>query len=227
MNNYISEISDREYSVKIKQYFIRGWEIFEEYTWGFIGFSIITILFSTIVSQVPALLGSKEDWVGDIFDFILTPIFYTGIYIVALQIAKNKPKYFTDFFRGFNKFLQIFLVNFVGTIFILTGSLFLLIPGIYLAVAYTFSVLFVIEKKLNFWSALEASRKLITKKWFSFLGFVILLCLFNLFGFLVLGIGIFLTIPLTSCIIVAAFEDIVGLNGVDNNESDNINMAVE
>ncbi len=227
MNNYISEISDQEYSVNIKQYFIRGWEIFEEYTWGFIGFSIITILFSTIVSQVPALLGSKEDWVGDIFDFILTPIFYAGICIVALQIAKNKPQHFTDFFRGFNKFLQIFLVNFVGTIFILTGSLFLLIPGIYLAVAYTFSVLFVIEKKLNFWSALEASRKLITKKWFSFLGFVILLCLFNLFGFLVLGIGIFLTIPLTSCIIVAAFEDIVGLNGVDNNESDNINMAVE
>ena len=227
MNNYISDIGDRDYSVNIEKYFSRGWEIFEEYTWGFLGFSIITILFSMIVSELPIFLGKKENWVGEIFDFILTPIFYAGISIVALQIAKNKPKHFTDFFRGFNKFLQIFLVNFVGTTLIIIGFLCFFIPGIYLVVAYCFSVLFVIEKKLKFWSALEASRKLITKKWFSFFSFIILLSLLNLIGLLAFGVGLLVTIPLTYCIMVAAFEDIVGLNGVDNNESDNTNMVVE
>ena len=120
---------------------------------------------------------------------------------------------FSDFFRGFNKFLQIFLAYLIGAILIVIGFWLLIIPGIYLAVAYGFSFLFVIEKKLSFWSALEASRKLITKKWFSFVGLGIMLSLLNLAGFLLLGIGLLITIPLSSCIVVAAFEDIVGLNG--------------
>lgn len=108
-------------------------------------------------------------------------------------------------------------MNLIGGVLIGIGCFLLLIPGIYLTVAYAFSVLFVIEKKLNFWSALEASRKLITKKWFSFLGLGILLVLLNLAGVLILGVGLLVTIPWTYCITVAAFEHIVGLNGVDSN----------
>ena len=40
-----------------------------------------------------------------------------------------------------------------------------------------------------------------------------MLTLLNLAGLLLLGIGALVTIPLSSCIMVAAFEDIVGLNG--------------
>ena len=90
-------------------------------------------------------------------------------------------------------------------------GIFSIVIGI---VNYGFSTIFVIEKKLSFRSALEASRKLITKKWFSFLGFFLQLVLLNLGGLLLVGIGLFVTIPLSTCIIIAAFEDIVGLNGV-------------
>lgn len=155
----------------------------------------------------------------------LTPILSAGIYVVAFLIAKNRPKTFSDFFRGFNQFLQIFLVNIVSSILIAIGCLFLLLPGIYLAIAYIFSLLFVIEKKLSFWSAMEASRKLITKKWFSFLVFAVTIFLLNLAGILALGVGLLVTIPLTYCIVVAAFEDIVGLNGVENVE-DITNMDI-
>ena len=218
MSNYnLTTTNNQEYTVKIGQYFSRGWEIFRQYTWGFIGFLILTGLIYGIASRLPAPLGAGENGEGGIVNAVISPILFAGVYIVALQIAKNRPKNFGDFFRGFNKFLQIFLVNLIGGILIVIGGFLLLLPGIYLAVAYAFSVLFVIEKKLNFWSALEASRKLITRKWFSFLGFGILLVLLNLAGMLVLGVGLLVTIPWTYCITVAAFEDIVGLNGVDSN----------
>ena len=214
MSKYTSG-NNQEYSVNIDQYFSRGWEIFKQYPGGFIGFLLITFVISIFFSFLPIYL-EKAHGIGIIANFanfVLNPIFSAGYYIVALQIAKNRPIDFSDFFRGFNQFLQIFLAHLIGTILIAIGFGLLIIPGIYLAVAYVFASLFVIEKKLSFWSALEASRKLITKKWFSFVGLGIMLTLLNLAGMLLLGIGLLVTIPLSSCITVAAFEDIVGLNG--------------
>ena len=167
MSNNTPHIKNQKYSVNIEQYFSRGWEIFKQYPGGFIGFLLLTFVISIFFSFL-AISVKNTHGIVSIANFVLNPIFSAGYYIVALQIAKNRPIDFSDFFRGFNQFLQIFLVYLIGNILIAIGFLFFIIPGIYLAVAYVFSSLFVIEKKLSFWSALEASRKLITKKWFSF-----------------------------------------------------------
>ena len=214
ISNNTSYINNQSYTVKIDQYFSRGWEIFNQYPGGFIGYLILTSVISIIAYILPAPFGNRGGDTVGIVNFVLNPIFSAGFYIVALQIAKNRPKDFSDFFRGFNQFIQIFLEHLVGFILVGIGFAFFIIPGIYLAVAYGFSTIFVIEKKLSFWSALEASRKLITKKWFSFLGFFLQLVLLNLGGLLLVGIGLFVTIPLSTCIIIAAFEDIAGLYGV-------------
>ncbi|MEL6457775.1 MAG: hypothetical protein AAFX46_11135 [Cyanobacteria bacterium J06636_27] len=213
MSQYTSH-NNQDFSVNIGQYFSRGWEIFKQYPLGFIGYLITVFLISIFLTFLPILIEQLQGiaTIASWANVVLNPIFYAGFDIVALQIAKNRPIDFSDFFRGFNQFLQIFLVHLISNILIVIGCWLLIIPGIYLAVAYQFSSLFVIEKKLSFWSALEASRKLITKQWFSFLLFGIALFLLNVAGVLALGIGMFVTFPLTLCIVVAAFEDIVGLN---------------
>jgi uncharacterized membrane protein len=58
---------------------------------------------------------------------------------------------------------------------------------------------------------MEASRKLITKNWFSFFGFGLVLFLINLGGALLLGVGLLVTIPISACAVAAAYADIVGL----------------
>lgn len=213
MSQYTSH-NNQDFSVNIGQYFSRGWEIFKQYPLGFIGYLITVFLISIFLTFLPILIEQLQGiaTIASWANVVLNPIFYAGFDIVALQIAKNRPIDFSDFFRGFNQFLQIFLVHLISNILIVIGCWLLIIPGIYLAVAYQFSSLFVIEKKLSFWSALEASRKIITKQWFSFLLFGIALFLLNVAGVLALGIGMFVTFPLTLCIVVAAFEDIVGLN---------------
>ncbi len=218
MSGYSPELENQNYTVKIGQYFGRGWKIFQQYVWGFIGFAVLASLISGVLSRFPAPLGVNEEGGGGIFNAILSPILFAGFYIVAFKIAKNRPKSFGDFFRGFNKFLPIFLVNLVGSLLIAVGLFLLILPGIYLTIAYFFSFPFVIEKGLNFWAALEASRKLVTKKWFSFLGLGILLVLLNLGGLLVCGVGFWFTFPWSICIIVAAFEDIVGLKVAEVSE---------
>ncbi len=92
-------------------------------------------------------------------------------------------------------------------------GIILLIPAIYLGVAYSFSIPLIMDKQINFWPAMETSRKLLTKKWFPYFGFSIVLGLINLGGFLACCIGVIFTAPLTICAVAAAYENIVGLSG--------------
>jgi uncharacterized membrane protein len=219
MTDFSADLTSRDYEVKIGDYFSRGWEIFKQYAWGFILFTFLIGALSVIVSILPSPLGSGGSdggsiGLGNIVLFFIGPILGVGSYFVAFQIARNRPYGFGDFFNGFNKFLPIFLTYFVSAILIGFGFILLILPGIYLAVAYMFAQLFVIDKNLEFWSAMETSRKLVTKKWFSFFGLVLLLGLLNILGAILLGIGLLVTIPLSSCVVAAAYEDIVGLNSV-------------
>lgn len=143
------DLANRDYTVKIGQYFGRGWEIFKQYAWPFIGFMLLVGVIGAIASRLPYPLGVNEDKQGGIVNALLSPAFGAGFY----------------------------------------------------------------DKRLDFWPAMETSRKLITKQWFGFFGLILLVALLNVAGALALGIGLFVTAPWSTCTIAAAYEDIVGLNG--------------
>jgi hypothetical protein len=102
-------------------------------------------------------------------------------------------------------------------VFLILGLL-LLLSAIYFGVAYSFAIPLIVDKKIGFWDALETSRQLITKKWFSVFGFFLLLFLINLAGILFLFVGIILTIPFTINAVAAAYESIVGLSSSNNGD---------
>lgn len=207
------DLENRDYTVKIGQYFGRGWEIFKQYALPFIGFMLVVGVIGAVASKLPYPLGLNEDRQGGIVNALLSPALGAGFYIVAFKIAKGRTASFSDFFQGFNRYLPIFLVSLVSSLLIGVGTVFLILPGVYLAVAYLFALPFVLDKHLDFWPAMETSRKLITKQWFGFFGLIILIVLLNIAGALALGIGLFVTAPWSTCTIAAAYEDIVGLNG--------------
>ncbi|MEY3296833.1 MAG: hypothetical protein RLZZ597_93 [Cyanobacteriota bacterium] len=223
MSSFSSELLDRDYEVNIGAYFSRGWAIFKEFAWGYILFTVVMGIIMAALSQLPSPLGLRTGdggmGGGNLIFNILSPVLGAGFYFVSFQIARNRPKNFSDFFNGFKKFLPLFLTSLVSGILIFIGMMLLIIPGIYLAISYMFAQPLVIDKSMNFWSAMETSRKLIGKRWFSFLGLGILMGLLVLAGFLLLGIGAFVTIPLSTCVLAAAYEDIVGLNSVAEDSS--------
>ncbi|XGB41090.1 MAG: hypothetical protein LVS60_12045 [Nodosilinea sp. LVE1205-7] len=208
MTSFNVDLVNRDYEFKMGQYFSRGWQIFTAYGWQFVLFTLIYLGLSLAVSQV------FPETLAVIFNNIITPVLGVGYLCVAFQIARGRPKTFADFFGGFRKFLPVLLTSLVSSLLICLGLILLVIPGIYLAVAYVFAQPLVIDKHLDFWSAMETSRRIITKKWFSFFGLGLLLFLLILVSLMALGVGILVGAPLASCIIAAAYEDIVGLNSV-------------
>ncbi|PZU93728.1 MAG: hypothetical protein DCF32_23100 [Leptolyngbya sp.] len=221
MSSFSSDLTSRDYEVKIGDYFSRGWEIFKAKAPLFILFTLLLVLIQIVISILPTPIGTRsaDGPTGGILSLafnIVAPALTAGYYFVAFQIARNRDAVFNDFFQGFNKFLPIFLVSLVSTILTAIGFVLLVLPGIYLAVAYLFAQPLVIDKNADFWQAMETSRQLITKKWFSFFGLLLLIFLLNVGGFILLGVGLLVTIPLSVCIIAAAYEDIVGLNSVSD-----------
>ena len=103
------------------------------------------------------------------------------------------------------------------------GFLLLVIPGVYLLVCYLFAPSLVVDRRLDFWPALELSRRTVNPIWFGMFAFVLLLAVLNLAGTVALGIGLMVTVPLTCCTVTVAYADIFGLQSdYSENFPDNI-----
>ncbi|MEJ2671152.1 MAG: hypothetical protein P8168_02900 [Deltaproteobacteria bacterium] len=98
----------------------------------------------------------------------------------------------------------------MGSLLIAIGMIFLIIPGIYLTVSYLFASCLVVDRRMDFWPALELSRRTVTPLWFGFFAFLLLLILINLAGALLLGIGLLASIPISFCAVTVAYHDLFG-----------------
>lgn len=134
-----------------------------------------------------------------------------GYYVVAHLIQKNRNVALSDFFKSFDKFVPLLILNLLIVLVIFLGLIFLIIPGIYFAVSYLFAHFFVLFYKAEPMEAIRLSRKTVSGNF----GQILLLCLIlagvNLLGMIAFGVGILLTLPFSYCVIYAAFDDIIGI----------------
>ena len=187
------------YEFRMGDYISRGFDLFKADVGLFVLFTLLAIVISAILAST---------FVGNIL--VQGPI-SMGYAIIAHRIAMKKGYEFGDFFKGFEFFVPLLVASLLTSIFTAIGFIFLIIPGIYLAVAYSGTNFLVVFRKMDFWEAMETSRKLVSKEWFSFFGFMIVLGLINLLGVICLGVGLLFTIPITACAVYAAYADIAGV----------------
>jgi uncharacterized membrane protein len=190
-------------SLPLRDYFKRGWELFKQYPTGFVGFCLLNLL-------VQALLNSLS-YVGAVASIAISSPLFMGNFIVSAKLLQGQAPEFRDFFAGFQYFLPLLLLSLVAGLFISIGTLLLIIPGIYLAVAYLFASYLVVDRGQDFWPAMELSRRTINPRWFGFFAFMLLLVLVNLAGAVLLGVGLLVSIPLSFCATTVAYADIFGL----------------
>ncbi len=85
-----------------------------------------------------------------------------------------------------------------------------MIPTYYFVISYSFAPMLIMFGGLTYWDAMETSRKVITKKFFWFLLFYIVLIAVVYAGLLAFLIGILFSIPVAACMIYAAYNSIMG-----------------
>ena len=197
------DITDKGYEVDPSKYLKEGWELFKSRAGEFIVFTVIILAASFVLSNL--------DFIGSLVSALITPPLYAGIIIVAFMLLRQQEVQFGDFFKGFNYFLPLVLAGIVSGILVTLGLILLIIPGVYLIVSYLFVSMLIVEHHMEFWQALETSRQIVTKNWFSVFIFVLILFAINLIGAIALGIGLLVTIPVSACSVCVAYREIVGL----------------
>jgi hypothetical protein len=102
-------------------------------------------------------------------------ILFGGLYNLFLKRIRGQPASIGDAFSGFGpNFIHLLLAGFVSTVLTFIGAVCCaVLPGIYLAIAWVFCVALAADKRLEFWSAMELSRKVATRVWFAVLGLVL------------------------------------------------------
>jgi len=198
----IDRIIEKGYSFSIKDYVGRGFALYKSSANAMIPFSLLYFLVVMLTSRIMAL--------SIVVNVFISPCVIAGFYLAANKAMQGAVPMFSDCLDGFKMFVEIVVINLVVNILASLGLICLVLPGIYLYVAYTFASMFVIFLKADYRTALRLSRKLIHCNWWTMFGLLAVALLIGISGALLFGIGMIFTLPIMHCILYIAFEDIVG-----------------
>lgn len=196
-----------EQPVLISRYLEQGWRLLWANPGPYIGYAVIVLL---VLFVLQSLWG-----IGQLLTATIGAPLIAGFYYALRRQIHGRSFQFTEFFSGFNHFLPLMLVGLLSAILITIGMFLLLLPGIYLMVGYLFAVPLAQDRELEFWDAMETSRRLITRQWFGFFGLTVLLLVVNAVGAMLAGLGLLLTMPFSAAVIAAAYHHQIGFRPAD------------
>ena len=171
-----------------------GWEMVKQ---DFGTFFLLALVVAILNSVVPFLL------VGPLF---------VGFHIFCMKKMLNRRAEFADLFKGFNFFVPALVASLLIGIFSFAGTLLCIIPGLVVAAMYKFTYLFIVDKGMDFWPAMQASHAIVKQDYFGFTMFLLALIGVNILGGICCIIGIFISIPVTVAAITVAYREIVGFD---------------
>jgi uncharacterized membrane protein len=163
-----------------------------------------------VISDSPILSGVAEMIIGMIASALAYP-FMAGINMVGIRRAAGQPISFNEIFSHFGRTVPLVITAILSMLLIYLGFFLLIIPGLYLAIAYMLAIPLVVERGLTPWQALEASRKAITQHWFKVFGLFLLLGLISIVSIIPLGIGLIWSIPLFVIAMGVLYRTIFGV----------------
>jgi len=169
-----------------------GWELVKKDMGIYVLLALVTAILS---SAVPVVLQGPLG---------------AGMHIFTMKKMLGRRAEFADLFLGFNFFVPTLVASLLIALFVSIGMLLCIIPGLVVAAMYTFTYLFIVDKRMDFWPAMQSSHAIVKRDYVGFTLFLILLFLVNLLGVLCCIVGVFVTIPVTVAAITVAYKEIVG-----------------
>ncbi|NOS72387.1 MAG: protein kinase [Verrucomicrobia bacterium] len=213
----IREVLARDYTLSIRSCLRRGWALVRSNFWPTVGISALIWVLLAIAQSAGVVIISGHDRPnggGSVLGLLVSGPLMGGLYFYFLQKIRGQPVTIETAFAGFSKrFLHLFLGSLVSLLLTGLGFLCLILPGIYLWVAWTFTLPLIMDKRLDFWSAMELSRKMVTRHWWKLFGFVLILVLLHVAGFVAFCLGIFIAAPIATASLMYAYEDMFGGSG--------------
>lgn len=199
-----------------------GWKTFKES----IGLAITVML---AVYLIPAAL----QWFGEIAsggNGRQAPLMWVAIVIVEitlelgatnvfLKLRDKRPAEFADVFNIFPRVPVFFAAVLIAAAAMLLGFILLIIPGIIVAVRLKFIPYLLLDEDIGPIDAVQRSWKLTRGFTLDLFLFDLLLAGINLLGVLALGVGVFVSVPVTGIALADMYRFLREIEGRETAET--------
>ena len=185
-----AQLLERPPEVRVGECLAQSWDLLRRNFSLLLGACFLVWLIETLCQSFA--------FVGSLVYLVLFGVLYGGLSTVFLNRLRDRPASVGDAFAGFRQnFAQLLLAGFVSYLLALLAFICcLVIPGVYLFVAWLFSVPLVADRGLEFWSAMELSRRTVTRVWFQVFALFVLAFLPTLLMFVFIQVKLTLaTMP--------------------------------
>jgi ABC-type sugar transport system permease subunit len=204
--------------------FSRSWRLLLGNFWPFVGATLLPIVVSAALSLGLSHSGLQPEIdrehpfkifqgiyfpLSVLLPLLINPPLSAGVLYFILKRARGDAAGMNDVLSGYTRaYGSLVLAPIVGLILVFLGLACLILPGIYLAVAYSFAQLAIIDRRCGVWAGLELSRRAISRHWWAcfLMGIISLVVL--LVGVVALGVGVFVALPLVYGAMVYAYLDL-------------------
>lgn len=191
----------------------QGWDVFKKHIWFLIGVAVVMLLVQALPGFLVGVMGIREDsgaaGIINLLGTILSLIVSMGwIYVMIELIRGNQPK-LEDLFAKANVIIKYIFGSILYGLIVVVGLILLIIPGIIWAIKFMFTPYLIVDKEVGPMEALRMSSKMTNGLKWELLGLAVVLGIVNFLGLLALGIGLIITIPVTSLAYVAAYNKLV------------------
>jgi hypothetical protein len=177
----------------------RSWELLKANFWPLVAATAAALIAQTLLNLIP--------FIGFIFSALLSAVFTGGLYLQYLKLMRGYQPQFGEVFCGFSiAFIPLMLGGLVSSMLTAFGLILLILPGVYLYVSWIFTAMLIIDRKYDFWPAMEISRRVVTAQWWRVFVLLIMAGILGSLGFLALFIGVFFTIPIFFGSVAVAYE---------------------
>lgn len=235
----LSSILENGYETNSVEYIKKGFEIFKQNAGAFIGFLVLAFIARMVAGVIPIVgsiigifliplsvggiivakkIDKNENYeFGNFFDGYqkLGPLignaFIQGLIAVAIMLVFFIPFFFLYGFSFFSSLAYESVSDGRFAVFMIVMFV-MVILFFFIFVSWTLSNQIIIFNDKGPWEAMEISRKVVSKKYFNWLGFLFLMGLLNVAGALCFLVGLLITLPTTMCALYVAYEDVVGVN---------------
>lgn len=157
-----------------------------------LGDTILSVLFSFFLTKEPGAIVTGV--FRAVTGALMTPV-TMGMTMMCVRRALGAPISFSTAFSYYRRAFPALGCALLSLLMAGLGTLALVLPGIYLSVAYSFAIPLVCDQGLSPWQALETSRRAVTHRWWSVLGLALVASVLTVVSALGLLIPLVWTIP--------------------------------
>ena len=160
---------------------------------------VIYMVAGAMVGLVAGLFGAEDNMIlrgvlNALVAVLMAPL-TMGLQMMCVRRARGLPISFSTAFDYFHRAVPAVIASILVMLLGYLGLLLLIIPGIYLFIAYNLTTQLIADRELGAWQAMETSRKAITHRWFRVFGLIIVVALLTGLSALLLFIPLIWTVP--------------------------------